>query len=106
MVNLQENTALRAGVYMVLAMASFVCNDTLIKIVGQSLPVGEIIMLRGGMAMLIIAAICLSMGILGGIVQLRSSSVTIRATLDLIATIMFVTALMHMLEVNKPAGTL
>ncbi len=96
MVNLQENTALRAGVYMVLAMGSFVANDTLIKIVGQSLPVGEIIMLRGGMAMLIIAAICLHMGILGGIVQMRSNRVMIRATLDLIATVMFVTALMHM----------
>ena len=96
MVNLQENTALRAGVYMVFAMASFVGNDTLIKIVGQSLPVGEIIMLRGGLAMLIIAAICLRMGILGGIVELRSGSVTIRATLDLIATVLFVTALMHM----------
>lgn len=103
MVNLQENTALKAGVYMVCAMASFVCNDTLIKIVGQSLPVGEIIMLRGGMAMLIIAAICLRMGILGGIVQLRSSQVMIRATLDLMATVMFVSALMHMNIANITA---
>ena len=52
MIRLPENQALRAGLFMVLAMGSFVSNDTLIKLVGQSLPVGEIIMLRGFMAFL------------------------------------------------------
>ncbi len=34
MFKLPENQALRAGLYMVLAMGSFVTNDTLIKVVG------------------------------------------------------------------------
>lgn len=60
MFKLPENQALRAGLYMVLAMGSFVTNDTLIKVVGQSLPVGEIIMVRGFMAFLLIGAISCS----------------------------------------------
>jgi drug/metabolite transporter (DMT)-like permease len=100
MVRMPENTALRAGLYMVLAMGSFVCNDTLIKLVGASLPVGEIIMVRGMIAMLLIAAICMKQGILGGIAQIGNTSVVVRATLDLISTVLFVTALMHMQIAN------
>ena len=72
MLRLPQNTALRAGLFMVLAMGSFVTNDTLIKVVGRSLPVGEIIMLRGFMAFLIIGTICFQQGALAEIRQLTS----------------------------------
>jgi hypothetical protein len=44
MLRLPQNTALRAGLFMVCAMGSFVANDTIVKVVGQSLSVGEIIL--------------------------------------------------------------
>lgn len=97
------NQALRAGAYMVLAMASFVTNDSLVKVVGQSLPVGEIIAIRGVMATLFIAAICAHQGILGSLPMLRSHHVVARATLDLISTILFIMALMHMDLANLTA---
>lgn len=103
MIPLPQNTALRAGLFMVLAMGSFVINDTLIKIIGQSLPVGEIIMIRGFMAFLVIAAICLQQGVITGISHLTAPVVIARNVLDLISTIAFVTALMHMQIANLTA---
>ena len=103
MIPLPQNTALRAGLFMVLAMGSFVINDTLIKIIGQSLPVGEIIMIRGFMAFLVIAAICLQQGVITGISHLTAPVVIARNCLDLVSTIAFVTALMHMQIANLTA---
>jgi drug/metabolite transporter (DMT)-like permease len=103
MVRLPENTVLRAGVFMVLAMGSFVTNDTLIKLVGNSLPVGEIIMVRGVIAMAFIGLICAWQGVLGSLPLLRSRYVLLRTTLDLIATILFIMALMHMPIANITA---
>ena len=103
MVRLPENTVLRAGVFMVLAMGSFVTNDTLVKLVGTSLPVGEIIMVRGFMAMAFIAVICAWHGLLGSLPLLQSRHVLTRTSLDLVATILFIMALMHMPIANITA---
>jgi drug/metabolite transporter (DMT)-like permease len=96
MFRLPQNTALRAGLFMVLAMGSFVANDTIVKLVGQSLPVGEIIMIRGAMAALILLAICASQGLLRDLPRIGQKSVLLRSLFDVIGTIAFVTALMHM----------
>ena len=88
---------------MVLAMASFVSNDTIVKLVGTSVPVGELIAIRGFIAALFIAAICAGQGVLINLPQLRSRNVLVRASLDLIATILFITALMHMHIANLTA---
>jgi drug/metabolite transporter (DMT)-like permease len=96
MLRLPQNTALRAGLFMVLAMASFVANDTIVKLVGRSLPVGEIIMIRGMMAFLLIGLICAWQGLLPQLPRIAQRNVLLRSLLDVIATIAFVTALMHM----------
>lgn len=96
MLRLPQNTALRAGLLMVCAMGSFVCNDTIVKIVGAHLPVGELIALRGVMAMVILTVICASQGLLHELPKIRQKNVLMRSTCDLLATIAFVTALVHM----------
>jgi drug/metabolite transporter (DMT)-like permease len=96
MLRLPQNTALRAGLFMVLAMGSFVANDTIVKLVGQSLPVGEIIMIRGAMAALILFLICASQGLLPELPRIAQRSVLLRSLFDVVGTIAFVTALMHM----------
>lgn len=103
MFHLPQNTALRAGLFMVCAMGSFVMNDTIVKILGEHLPVGEIISLRGLMAIVIIGAICLRQGLLPELPKLAQRSVLARSSLDVIATIAFVTALMHMPIANLTA---
>jgi drug/metabolite transporter (DMT)-like permease len=97
---LPQNAALRAGLLMVLAMGSFVCNDTLGKLVGQSLPVGELIFIRGSISVLLIGAICLWQGLLPELPRIRQKSILLRSSCDVIATISFVTALMHMQIAN------
>lgn len=94
---------MRAGLFMVLAMGSFVANDTIVKVVGQSLPVGEIIMLRGFFAVLLIGCICLRQGLLPQVALLANPGVLLRSSCDLVATIAFVTALMHMQIANLTA---
>ncbi len=103
MLRLPQNTALRAGLFMVLAMGSFVANDTIVKLVGQSLPVGEIIMIRGSIAMLLIGLICAWQGILPELPRVAQRNVLLRCLFDVIATIAFVTALMHMQIANLTA---
>ncbi|MGQ0486688.1 MAG: DMT family transporter [Hyphomicrobiales bacterium] len=97
------NVPLRAGVFMVLAMASFVINDSFVKLVGRSLPVGEIIAIRGAMSACFIAAICRHKGVLGSAPFIFSRNVLIRAMLDLVGTLLFITALMHMQIANLTA---
>jgi len=96
MLRLPQNTALRAGLLMVCAMGSFVCNDTIMKIVGAYLPVGELISLRGIMSVVILTAICAAQGLLPELPKIRHRSVLLRSTADLFATTSFVMALVHM----------
>lgn len=103
MLKLPENKALRAGLFMVLAMGSFVSNDTIIKVVGTGLPTGEIIAVRGFFAMLLIGAICAAQGLLPQAGLLTHRSVVLRNVFDLISTVAFVTALMHMQIANLTA---
>jgi drug/metabolite transporter (DMT)-like permease len=100
---LPENQTLRAGLYMVLAMGSFVVNDSCVKVVGQTLPVGEIIGLRGTVSVVLIALIAAWHGVIGEVRQMASRPVVIRASLDLMSTIAFIVALMHMEIANLTA---
>lgn len=100
---LPENPTLRAGLYMVLAMGSFVINDTCIKLIGTLLPVGELVAVRGALAACFIAAICASQGVLAHAPLMFSRIVSIRALLDLLGTLLFITALMHMEIANLTA---
>ena len=90
MFRLPQNTALRAGLFMVLAMGSFVANDTIVKLVGQSLPVGEIIMIRGAMAALILFLICAWQAQLPELPRIAQRSVLLRSLFDVVGTIAFV----------------
>lgn len=103
MPRLPQNTALRAGLFMVCAMGSFVANDTIVKLVGQSMPVGEIIMVRGLFSILLIGIICAWQGLLPQLPKLGHSNVLLRSGFDVVATIAFVTALMHMQIANLTA---
>lgn len=98
-----QNHTLRAGLYMVAAMACFILNDTCIKTIGTSLPLGEIISIRGILSALVIAAICVQQGVLGSVPLLFTGNVMARSMLDVAGTFMFLIALMHMPIANLTA---
>jgi drug/metabolite transporter (DMT)-like permease len=87
---------LRAGLYMVAAMAAFVCNDSFVKALNGELPVGEIVAVRGIFATLFILAVSVWQGVLESARAIFSGNVFWRANLDMISTLLFITALMHM----------
>ena len=64
---------------MVIAMFCFVINDTCVKIVGASLPVGEIVLIRGEFTAVLIAGLCARWRVLPALPQVASQPVILRA---------------------------
>lgn len=89
---------------MCLAMALFVANDALVKYVSASLPTAQLIFIRGLFATSLLLAAAWHMGALrpGALArtdtwrQLTQRPVLVRAALDALATMAYLTALFHM----------
>lgn len=96
MTSTHPHETLRAGLFMVAASAAFVTNDTCVKLLAGQLPVGEIVAIRGAFASILIGLICWRQGVLQHVRGIASKHVLSRAALDLIGTLAFITALMHM----------
>ena len=94
---------LRAGLYMVIAMACFILNDSCIKTIGTTLPLGQIIAIRGVLSVLVVAVICAHQGVLGSVPSLFTPKVLARSLLDVAGTFMFLIALTHMPLANLTA---
>jgi len=97
-----QNT-MRAGLYMTLAMVAFVTNDSLMKTVAGSLPLGQLVAIRGAGAAVLIACICKWQGQLGHIGLIFNPTVMWRALIDLLGTFLFIVALKHMPIANLTA---
>lgn len=98
-----QNQGLRASLLMILAMAAFVINDTLVKVIGPSLPLGELLTIRGIVSGLLIALIAARQGALAELPAMFNRAVFIRAALDLVATMLFIVSLYHMQIANITA---
>jgi len=86
------------------AMAAFTFNDTLIKAIGTSLPLSQILVLRGTMASLLIYAFARYQGSLHLRLDRRDwGLVTLRCLAEGGATFLFLTALMRMPIANITA---
>ncbi len=94
---------LRAGLYMIIAMACFILNDTCIKTIGTTLPLGQIIAIRGVLSVLVVAMICAHQGVLGSVPSLFTPKVLARSLLDVAGTFLFLISLMHMPIANLTA---
>ena len=49
---------LRGAMLMVLSMAAFTTNDLFVKLLGAQLPLSQVLMLRGAVALFMIAGLC------------------------------------------------
>jgi drug/metabolite transporter (DMT)-like permease len=94
--HLPRQDALKSGVYMAIAMASFVSNDTLMKLLSAELSVGTLIFWRGVFASLILFVTLSLNGALPHLPMAASPKVLLRSLTDGIATILFMAALVHM----------
>jgi len=84
------------SLYMTLAMAFYVLNDSLIKFVGDVLPLGTILVVRGGFAIALIIVLALATGALKHWRTMFTKPVLLRASFDTLATFLFLTALFHL----------
>ncbi len=88
---------------MVLAMACFIVNDTLVKFVSQSLPAGQLIFLRGLMATALVLAFMRATGAVVRPRQLAGGWVAVRAGLDALATLTYLVSLFNLPIANATA---
>lgn len=86
----------RGIVSMILCMALFVANDTLIKLASSEMPTGQIMAVRGVMATALVLALAAGTGALPHIRRSLNGTVLLRAGLDLIASLLYLLALFKM----------
>ncbi len=91
-----QNHTLRAGLYMVITTACFVAGDTCIKLIGTTLPLGQVIGLIGLVSSLFLFMVCGQQGILKKVPMIFTRTVLLRSLFDTMGSFMFVSALMHM----------
>lgn len=81
---------------MFLSMGCFVTSDTLVKLVGRDLPVGQIMFLRGLFAVIVVGALALAFGVITKIRLTLTPAVAARTFAEVASTIMFFTGLMQL----------
>jgi drug/metabolite transporter (DMT)-like permease len=88
---------------MAAGMGCFVVNDTLVKVVSESLPAAQLIFLRGLFATALLLMISGRMGAIGQLGALLDRRVVIRALFDALATLTYLTSLFHLPIANATA---
>jgi drug/metabolite transporter (DMT)-like permease len=81
---------------MTLTTACFVGGDTCIKLIGVSLPLGEMICLIGLMSTVFLLIIYTQQGALANLPKIFTGHVLLRSLLDVTESFMFVAARKHM----------
>ena len=94
--HLPVQNPLKAAAYMALAMAAFPCNDTLMKLLAHELPVGTLIFVRGIFSSTLILLAIGGTGALRHLGQILTPAIAIRAVMDTISTLLFISALVRM----------
>lgn len=94
---------LRGSMMMVAGMAGFAINDTFVKAVGETLNLGQTLLIRGIFATIAIFLLARMMGQIRPARGLASPGMLIRAAGEMVATFAFITALFHMPIANVSA---
>lgn len=89
--------------WMVLAMAAFIANDTLVKVASASLPAPQLIGVRGLFACALIMTVARASGTLLQPRQMAQGWVALRALVDAAATFGYLFSLFHLPLANATA---
>lgn len=90
-------------VWMVIAMSAFICNDAMIKSVGERVPMAQMIVVRGVMAITLITLVAWRTGALNGLARLCSGWMTLRAGCEGVGTFLYLAALFNLPLANATA---
>jgi drug/metabolite transporter (DMT)-like permease len=94
----------RRGIrFMVLAMVSFIFNDAIVKYVSESLPAGQLIVIRGLMACALVLLVARFLGVKVKLAEIGERWVMIRAALEAIASFFYLYALFNIPLPNATA---
>lgn len=85
------------------AMACFVANDAVVKVVSAAMPTAQLIFLRGVMATAIVLAVAYAMGATARARETVHPRVLLRAFAEALATVLYLTALFQMPIANAAA---
>ena len=98
---LSEN--LKGSLFMVLGMFGFAINDTIMKSIGNTLNLGQAMMIRGCFASVLVFVLALYLGHLRSPKVLLIPAMSLRVVGELLATVCFLTALFNMPLANATA---
>ena len=95
---------LRGSVLMIASMAAFVFNDTAVKLLGERLPLFEVMFLRGILTVCFVGGLCQYFNAWKFSLSAKDwTFVVIRSLCDICASYLFLTALFHMPLANLTA---
>ena len=84
---------IRASLYMMLSMLGFTVNDLFVKTLDGALPSGQIMAIRGAILFVMITVIAKQRGVLSRVDELFTTVVALRSSMEVGATLLFLTAL-------------
>ncbi len=94
----------RRGIrFMTLAMVSFIFNDAIVKFVSESLPAGQLIVIRGIMACALVLLVARALGVKVKLADLTDRWVMLRAALEAFAALFYLYALFNIPLPNATA---
>jgi drug/metabolite transporter (DMT)-like permease len=93
----------RAIAFMLVAMVGFILNDSLIKIVSERLPLGEIMLFRSLFAILFLLILCIANGAIRQLHLLFHPLVGLRVVAEVTGTLLYLTALFQLPIANATA---
>jgi drug/metabolite transporter (DMT)-like permease len=88
---------------MIGAMGCFVVNDSLVKLVSETMPAMQLIFVRGVMATTLVLAVAQAMGATRKLREIARGWVAVRTIIDAIATVLFLVSLFHLPLANATA---
>ena len=78
------------------SMAIFIVSDALVKVVGETLPVAQLLFMRGLMAVIVVFTAARVQGVIGQIGKVTQPRVVLRAILDALASFLYIASLLHL----------
>lgn len=87
----------RRGILAIIgATAAFSANDSIVKLVARTYPLGEVLFVRGVITCALVGAVLVGLGHLTSVGLGFRKLVLLRSTLEALAAVLFTTALVHM----------
>ena len=103
MIDLHPHSNIRGSLFMAVAMASFTMNDAITKEMSSEMNFGQVMLVRGVFAMLLMAALFFRRSKVRSLSLAMAKPVALRVAAEVAGTIAFLTAIVHLPLANTAA---